>query len=129
MSPLNVRFNSQMRVDTAWRDRNRTQADMEMLGLLRRGGADVTYIGYETVDEGLAASWNKGYAGSDTLRKRLMQDTQMLHDHGMWIHGMFVLGPQQDRRAAMEIVDFAQGRPHREHSDQPADAPAGNAAV
>jgi radical SAM superfamily enzyme YgiQ (UPF0313 family) len=37
-----------------------------------------------------------------------MEDTGILHDHGFWVHGMFVFGPQQNRRSADQIVDFAR---------------------
>jgi radical SAM superfamily enzyme YgiQ (UPF0313 family) len=75
---------------------------------MKRAGGDVLYIGYETVDQATASDWKKGYTGEGTLQERLLGDTKMLHDHGFWIHGMFVLGPQHTRTSAEEIVRFAR---------------------
>lgn len=106
--PLKIGFNAQCRADFPWIDAGRTQVDKELMRLFRQAGGDVMFVGYETVDDATAARWNKGYRGVTGLRKRLVQDTALLHDSGLWIHGMFVLGPQHNQQTADEIVSFAR---------------------
>ncbi len=108
MRPLSIGFNAQVRVDFPWCDSRRSRADLELLRSMKRAGGDVLYIGYETVDQATASDWKKGYTGAGDLQERLLADTKMLHDHGFWIHGMFVLGPQHTRTSAEEIVRFAR---------------------
>ena len=79
-----------------------------MLGARGRGGATVGYIGDETVEEGTAWEWEKGDRGKGPLRERLLKETEVLHDSGFWIHGMFVFGPRHTERTAYQIVDFAR---------------------
>ena len=105
---MRMRFNAQVRADFHWADRSRHQIDAPLLRSMRRGGADVLYIGYETIDDNTAAAWKKGYRGERRLASRLAEDTQILHDNGFWIHGMFVLGPQHTEKTARGIVDFAR---------------------
>ncbi len=107
ISPLKFRFNAQARVDFHWADRSRRRRDEDLLRALRRGGGDVLYVGYETIDEETARQWRKGYRGDRRLEQRLAEDTRILHDSGFWIHGMFVLGPEHTARTADKIVDFA----------------------
>ncbi len=108
MAPMNLRFNAQVRADFPWLDRERRRRDDALLAAMRRAGGDVFYIGYETVDDATARDWHKGYGGEGPLASRLLEDTRVLHDHGFWIHGMFVLGPQHTERTAGRIVRFAR---------------------
>ena len=107
-APLGVRFNTQSRIDFHWEDNSRRRLDKDMLRLLRYGGAQAFYIGYETLDDATAKGWKKGYRGADSLEHRLQQDTKILSENGFWIHGMFVLGPQHTKRTADQIVSFAR---------------------
>jgi radical SAM superfamily enzyme YgiQ (UPF0313 family) len=106
LAPMGLRFNAQVRADFAWQDAARRRRDDALLRAMRKAGGDVFYIGYETVDEATARQWHKGYQGEGSLRSRLLEDTAVLHDHGFWIHGMFVLGPQHTEGTARQIVDF-----------------------
>ncbi len=108
LAPLGMRFNAQVRADFHWRDPARKVLDSELLALMRSAGANLLFIGYETIDDDTARDWHKGYRGEGTLAERLMEDTRILHDHGFWIHGMFVLGPQHTQSAARNIVSFAR---------------------
>jgi len=108
MEPMGVRFNAQVRVDFPWVDRSRRQVDSRLLRSMGRAGADVLYIGYETVDDQTAEDWHKGYRGDRPLRARLREDTHILHDNGFWIHGMFVMGPQHTESTTGDIVRFAR---------------------
>lgn len=105
---MKVAWNAQTRLDFHWHDPGqRTRSDRELLGLMRRSGADVVYVGYETIDDDTAKEWKKGYQGSGPLEVRSAEDTRILHDAGLWVHGMFVVGPEQDEAALNRIIDFA----------------------
>ena len=106
-APLGVRFNTQSRIDFHWEDNSRRRLDKDMLRLMRYGGAQAFYIGYETIDDATAKGWKKGYRGADSLKHRLEQDTKILSENGFWIHGMFVVGPQHRQSHVDGIVNFA----------------------
>jgi len=108
LAPMKLRFNAQVRADFHWLDRARRRRDETLLQGMRKAGADVLYIGYETIDDATAKTWRKGYGGGGSLESRLMEDSRILHENGFWIHGMFVLGPQHTRRTADQIVAFAR---------------------
>jgi len=108
LTPLGIRWNSQCRIDFPWIDPvSRTQIDKPLMKAVKQSGADVMYIGYETIDEATAKDWGKGYKGAQPLIDRMEQDTRILHDYGVWIHGMFVIGPQHDADTFQNIVNFA----------------------
>ena len=106
--PMRLRFKAQTRVDFPWIDRARRQRDDALLRAMHKAGGDTLFIGYETIDEGTARHWNKGYGGGRRLVDRLAEDTKILHDHGFWIHGMFVMGPHHTARTVEGIVRFAR---------------------
>jgi radical SAM superfamily enzyme YgiQ (UPF0313 family) len=106
--PMHIDFKAQARIDFHWLDRQRRQQDTAMLRALRRGGARLLFVGYETLDEATAKGWHKGYAGPAGLEQRMVQDTRILHDAGLWLHGMFVLGPEHTAQTAEHIIDFAK---------------------
>jgi len=108
LAPHRLRFNAQVRADFHWLDAARKRRDDTLLRALRKAGGDVLYIGYETIDDRTARDWHKGYRGAGMLQDRLAEDTHILHEHGFWLHGMFVLGPQHTRRTAEQIVKFAR---------------------
>ncbi len=107
MRPMRMTFNAQVRADFHRTGASRGRPDRELLKAMRRAGGDMLYIGYETVDDATARGWHKGYRDGGSLTQRLRDDTAALHDHGFWIHGMFVMGPEHTRRTADNIVDFA----------------------
>ena len=108
ITPMGIRWNAQCRIDFPWIDpASRSQIDERLMGALRASGVDVIYVGYETIDDATAAGWNKGYKGSQPLVNKMEEDTRILHDFGVWVHGMFVFGPQHDLGTFGGIVDFA----------------------
>ena len=108
LNPLKIRWNAQCRIDFPWLDpQSRSKLDTDLLQAVHDSGADVFYIGYETIDDATAKAWNKGYKGSMPLVEKMEQDTRILHDYGIWVHGMFVIGPHHDESTFSGIVDFA----------------------
>ncbi len=106
--PRGARFNTQSRIDFMWEDAKRTKLDKDLMRLMRRNGCQSLYIGYETIDEATAKGWHKGYRQGDvSLVERLSTDTRILVENGIWIHGMFVVGPQHKQTHVDGIVEFA----------------------
>jgi radical SAM superfamily enzyme YgiQ (UPF0313 family) len=108
IKPMGLRWNGQVRIDMHWEDRGRRKPDEALLESMHDSGADVLYVGYETIDEETARTWKKGYRGSDSLVSRLLEDTAILHSRGAWIHGMFMIGPQHEQQHIDGVVDFAK---------------------
>lgn len=108
MKPMRMEFKAQARIDFHWLDRERRSRDLAMLGAMHQGGARLLFVGYETLDEATAKGWHKGYRGATSLEARMAEDTRILHDAGLWVHGMFVLGPQHTAATAEHIIDFAK---------------------
>jgi len=106
--PMRVRFNAQSRVDFYWMDAARRRRDDALLRAMRRGGCNALLLGYETMDDATAAEWEKGYRGERSLESRLAEDTRILHDSGIWVYAMFVMGPRDTARTADRIVRFAR---------------------
>ena len=108
IAPLGIRWSSQCRIDFPWIDHNtRSKVDHRLMKAIQASGVDIIYVGYETLDEDTARHWKKGYRGTAPLVNRLEEDTHILHDHGVWVHGMFVLGPQHDVSTFAQAVDFS----------------------
>jgi anaerobic magnesium-protoporphyrin IX monomethyl ester cyclase len=105
--PMGLRWNAQARVDLHWADPGRRRLDEDLLAAMRRSRGNVLYVGYETIDDTTARQWRKGYRGRNSLSERLFEDTSILHGCGLWIHGMFILGPEHDERNIRDIVRFA----------------------
>jgi len=105
---LDIVWNAQTRIDFAWKDPGqRRRCDVELLELMRETGGDVLYVGYETVDDRTASAWRKGYVGAGDLARRCAEDTHLLHEAGLWIHGMFIVGPDHTEHTLQRIVHFS----------------------
>jgi len=110
MCGLRIRWNAQTRVDFPWADPNsRTKVDTELMKLMEASGVHQLFIGYETIDDATAKSWDKGYKGDEPLAARLAQDTALINSMGTRIHGMFVLGPQHGVDTMAALVEFGKG--------------------
>lgn len=93
---LRMRWTAQVRVDVA--------QDEALLSLMRASGCYVVYIGLESVNPKTL----------ETYRKRQTVDQiaaaiEAIHRHGINVHGMFVLGSDDDDRKTIdETVRFAR---------------------
>ncbi|MBI3910632.1 MAG: radical SAM protein [Armatimonadetes bacterium] len=63
----------------------------ELLPLMRRSGCCVLYLGLESVNPETLAAYNKKQEVEQTI-----EAIQLLHQHGIMVHGMFVLGADTD---------------------------------
>jgi len=104
---MGLRWDAECRIDFPWLDpARRTKLDTRMLKLVKQSGGHTAYVGYETLDEKTAEQWHKGYGGSTPLIERMEEDTRILQEYGMWVHAMFVIGPQHRMDTWERTVDF-----------------------
>ncbi|MBN1156376.1 B12-binding domain-containing radical SAM protein [Candidatus Woesearchaeota archaeon] len=87
-------WSSQVRVDVA--------RDAELVRLMSNSNCERTYIGFESVNERTLELYNKGQNLKD-IRKAV----RTLHNNGISVHGMFVLGSDEDdRKTIQRTADF-----------------------
>ncbi len=77
--------------------------DRELLKLMRQSGCKVLYIGFESVNPATLIEYNK----HQTVEE-IEESIKVLHQNKIKIHGMFVLGGEQDDRdTVMQTVRSA----------------------
>lgn len=95
---------AQVRADTVYRSRGRRDIDEDFLRLMREAGCRTVMIGFESVSDAALAALGKRESVADTERA-----VQAFHDHGIGVHGMFVLGLDTDgSRSADDTARFAR---------------------
>jgi len=86
----------QVRVEAAWDD--------ELLGLMKRAGCTRLYVGLESINEETLRAFNK-----QSSRAKNEEAIRRFNDARFSVHGMFVLGSDQDTRDTVrETVRFAR---------------------
>lgn len=80
---LTFRWTAQMRTDVA--------KDPDLVEKMRRSGCTNVYIGFESVNPDTLLAYEKRQSIEEIERA-----IRTLHDHGIGIHGMFVLGSDTD---------------------------------
>ena len=87
---------AQIRVDAA--------RDPELLQLMARTNCRMAHVGFESINPKTLREFRKGQGVED-----IRQCIQSLHRHGIAVHGMFVLGGDEDTLSVVEdTVDFAR---------------------
>ncbi len=81
------------RLTSTWAAQVRTDVakDPELLRLMADAGCHTLYIGFESINPRTLAAFNKHQALEDIVRC-----VKAVKDHGLHIHGMFVLGADTD---------------------------------
>lgn len=93
---LRMRWTAQVRVDVA--------RDEELLSLMRESGGYVLYIGLESVNPKTLEKYRKRQTVD-----QVASAIEAIHRHRMKVHGMFVLGSDEDDRQTIdETVRFAR---------------------
>ena len=93
---LTTKWQAQVRTDVA--------RDEELLGLMRRSGCHRLELGFESIDQATL----DGYAKSQTVDD-IKRAIAALHRHHIKVHGMFVVGADNDTaRTASDTVAFAE---------------------
>jgi radical SAM superfamily enzyme YgiQ (UPF0313 family) len=92
-------------IKTSWSAQVRTEVakDPELLQLMADAGCDTLYIGFESINPKTLAAYNKK---QDV--KGIVDCIRKVKEHGIHIHGMFVLGADTDDKTTIkETADFA----------------------
>lgn len=101
---LTPSFSAQMRADTVLRSRKSGEIDHAFLALLRRAGCQMAMIGFESVSEENLAQIRKSSSVAESERA-----VRAFHEHGIGVHGMFVLGLDGDDADSGEATaEFAR---------------------
>jgi radical SAM superfamily enzyme YgiQ (UPF0313 family) len=93
------------KLTSCWTAQVRTDVtgDAELLRLMSDAGCHTVHIGFESINPGTLEHYNKGQTLEDIIRS-----IASLRDHGIHIHGMFVIGADTDDVDVIErTVDFA----------------------
>jgi radical SAM superfamily enzyme YgiQ (UPF0313 family) len=93
---MRTRWSAQVRTDVA--------GDPELLRLMADSGCDTLFIGFESVNPRTLEEYNKKQDLQD-----IISCVRKVRDHGIHIHGMFVLGAENDDVETIhKTVDFAE---------------------
>jgi radical SAM superfamily enzyme YgiQ (UPF0313 family) len=93
---LTPKWQAQVRTDVA--------RDEELLSLMRRSGCHRLELGFESVDQVTLDGYDKSQTVEDITKA-----IAALHRHHIKVHGMFVVGADNDTaQAAHNTVDFAE---------------------
>jgi len=93
---LKIRWTAQVRVDVA--------RDEELLALMKASGGYVLYIGLESINPRSLEKYRKNQTVEDIARA-----IRIIHKYRLEVHGMFVLGSDEDDRQTIEeTVRFAR---------------------
>lgn len=77
--------------------------DAELLDLMQRSGCECLALGLESIDQATLDAFKKSQTVDD-----IVSAVQTLHDHGIKVHGMFVIGADNDTADTVrKTVDFA----------------------
>ncbi len=98
-SGLTPTFGAQMRADTVLRSRSGGEIDDEFLRLLARAGCQMAMVGFESISE-----QNLTSIGKKTSVSVSEAAVQAFHDHGIAVHGMFVVGLDFDDAGSAEAT-------------------------
>jgi radical SAM superfamily enzyme YgiQ (UPF0313 family) len=94
-------------IKTQWSAQVRTDVarDPELLRLMADSGCHTLYIGFESINAGTLEAYNKKQGLED-----IISCIRTVKDHGIHIHGMFVLGADTDGVETIRgTADFATG--------------------
>ncbi len=96
-------WTAQIRADSIYKSKQTLEPDHELLELMRDSGCYMVYIGFESItQEGLDA-YNK-----KQRVEHITTSIKLLHQYGIRVHGMFVVGADTDTPATVRAtVDFA----------------------
>jgi len=95
---LTPRWTTQVRVDVA--------RDPELMDLMKKSGCFFVYIGFESVNPKTLKAFHKGQN-----LEEMQKSIAALHERGIRIHGMFVLGSDEDTKETIDhTVQFAKAQ-------------------
>jgi anaerobic magnesium-protoporphyrin IX monomethyl ester cyclase len=96
-------WTAQIRADSLYKSKTTLEPDHELMQLMRDSGAFLVYVGFESITQEGLDSYNK----KQTV-EHITTSIKLLHDYGIGVHGMFVVGSDMDTRETVRAtVDFA----------------------
>ncbi len=100
---ITPQWTAQIRADSIYKSKQTLEPDHELLALMRDSGCYMVYVGFESItQEGLDA-----YNKKQTV-EHITTSIKLLHDYGIRVHGMFVVGADTDTPETVRAtVDFA----------------------
>lgn len=100
---LTPSWSAQVRADVVYKDRRTREIDHELLGLMRDSGCFIVYCGFESVNPATLEAYKKQQTVKD-----IEDSIRAFHAYGIRIHGMFVLGSDEDDvETIYRTLDFA----------------------
>jgi anaerobic magnesium-protoporphyrin IX monomethyl ester cyclase len=78
-------------------------SDRELVALMQASGCSRVFIGYESISPAVLDSYNKQLSV-----EQILESVRILHEHGIKVHGMFVLGADEDDESTIrQTLRFA----------------------
>lgn len=100
---ITPQWTAQIRADSIYTSKTKFEPDHELLQLMRDSGCFMVYIGFESITQEGLDSYNK-----KQKVEHITSSIKLLHDYGIRIHGMFVVGADTDTPETVRAtVDFA----------------------
>ena len=100
---ITPQWTAQIRADSIYKSKQTLEPDHELLALMRDSGCYMVHIGFESITQEGLDSYNK----KQTV-EHITTSIKLLHDYGIRVHGMFVVGADTDTAETVRAtVDFA----------------------
>ena len=100
---ITPQWTAQIRADSIYKSKQTLEPDHELLALMRDSGCFMVYIGFESITQEGLDSYNK-----KQKVEHITTSIKLLHDYGIRVHGMFVVGADTDTPDTVRAtVDFA----------------------
>ncbi len=100
---LTPRWGAQMRADAVYKNKRTGELDHELLSLMKEAGGFTVYCGFESVNPATLQAYKKKQSV-----KNIEDSIKAFHAYGFHIHGMFVLGSDEDDvKTIHQTADFA----------------------
>ncbi len=96
-------WTAQIRADSLYSSKTNLTPDHELLSLMRDSGCYMVYVGFESITQAGLDAYNK-----KQKVEHITTSIKLLHDYGISVHGMFVVGADTDTAETVRgTIDFA----------------------
>jgi radical SAM superfamily enzyme YgiQ (UPF0313 family) len=96
-------WTAQIRADSLYKSKTTLEPDHELLSLMRDSGCYMVYVGFESITQAGLDAYNK-----KQKVEHITTSIALLHDYGIRVHGMFVVGADTDTPETVRAtIDFA----------------------
>lgn len=96
-------WTAQIRADSLYKSKTTLEPDHELLALMRDSGCYMVYVGFESITQAGLDAYNK-----KQKVEHITTSIKLLHDYGIRVHGMFVVGADTDTPETVRgTIDFA----------------------